>query len=220
MPRPAANPPRTFPRVRPGPSPPRKPHAPMAAVPVSAGPAAPAPAGREVPRPLFGTPQPLANLSRDGNTHSLLFGYALWAAAPLSALIGAGVYRFYYGKKVTGLIWLLTGGLLGVGWVVDLFLMPRMEERAAREYAPGPFDYNLAWLLNGLPFLGLFGVHRFYLGKWVSGIVWLLTAGLFGFGWVWDLFTLNEQVDERNRAALGQPREPRLEGEGLFGIGW
>jgi hypothetical protein len=40
------------------------------------------------------------------------------------------------------------------------------------------------------------------LGKWGTGILYLLTAGLFGIGWVYDFLTLNTQIDERNRAAL------------------
>ena len=125
------------------------------------------------------------------NTHSAAVGYVLW-------IFGfTGAHRFYFGKPVSGTIWLFTAGLCGIGWLVDLFLIPGMDRRADLRYAAGPFDYTVTWILQ--TFLGLFGVHRFYLGKWVSGLVWLLTGGLLGLGWLYDYWTLNEQVDERNR---------------------
>ena len=47
-------------------------------------------------------------------------GYILW----LACLFGfCGIHRFYAGKWVSGAIWLLTGGLCGVGQFIDLFLM-------------------------------------------------------------------------------------------------
>ena len=64
-------------------------------------------------------------------------------------------------------------------------------------FAAGRIDYSLAWLL--LTFLGLFGIHRFYLGKWPTGLLYLLTAGLFGLGYLYDYWTLNGQIDEINR---------------------
>ncbi|MDD4210993.1 MAG: TM2 domain-containing protein [Clostridia bacterium] len=39
-------------------------------------------------------------------------------------------------------------------------------------------------------FLGILGVHRFYAGKIGTGILWLLTGGLFGIGWIVDILLI------------------------------
>ena len=52
----------------------------------------------------------------------------------------------------------------------------------------------------GETFLGPLGLHRFYMGKWISGILYLLTGGLFLIGWIYDFWTLNEQISEGNQA--------------------
>lgn len=129
-------------------------------------------------------------------THSIVIGYIVW----IFGFFGA--HRFYYGKQISGTIWFFTLGLLGVGWLIDLFLIPGMDRRAQMRFTTGPVDYTIAWIL--LTFLGLFGIHRFYLEKWFTGIIYLLTGGLFGIGWLYDLWTLNEQVDLYNRRAAHQ----------------
>jgi len=124
-------------------------------------------------------------------THSVAIGYILWIFGFL------GAHRFYYGRQITGIIWMFTLGLFGIGWLIDAFLIPSMARDASRRYAIGPFDYSLAWILQ--TFLGPFGIHRFYLGKIGTGLLWLFTAGLGGVGYVYDYLTLNAQVDEANR---------------------
>ena len=34
-----------------------------------------------------------------------------------------GVNRFLRGKPVHGVIWLITGGIFGIGWIVDIITM-------------------------------------------------------------------------------------------------
>lgn len=124
-------------------------------------------------------------------THSKAIGYILW-------IIGfTGAHRFYYGKPISGAIWFFTFGLFGVGWLVDLFLIPGMDRQADARFTVGSYDYTVAWILQ--TFLGALGIHRFYMGKVGTGLIWMLTGGLFFVGWLYDFCTLNEQVDELNQ---------------------
>ncbi len=129
-------------------------------------------------------------MTANEDTHSKVVGYALW-------ILGfTGAHRFYYGKPVTGTIWFFTLGLLGIGWLIDLFLIPSMDRQADLRFRPGRIDYSVAWVL--LTFLGLFGIHRMYMGKWFTGILYLVTLGLFGIGYLYDYWTLNDQIAIEN----------------------
>jgi TM2 domain-containing membrane protein YozV len=132
-------------------------------------------------------------MNANGDTHSKIVGYILW-------IFGfTGAHRFYYGRPLSGPIWFLTLGLLGIGWLIDVFLIPGMDREADLRFRAGRIDYNIAWLL--LTFLGLLGLHRMYMGKWISGIVYLCTAGLLGIGYLYDFWTLNDQITIVNASA-------------------
>ncbi len=129
-------------------------------------------------------------------------GYVLW-------LFGfTGAHRFYYSRPISGTVYFLTFGLLGIGWLVDLFLIPSFQRQAEADvlssgqrrsdprFAEGWVNDSTAWIL--LTYLGVFGVHRMYLEKWFTGILYLLTGGVFGLGYLYDFWTLNDQIDKAN----------------------
>ena len=124
------------------------------------------------------------------DTHLKSVGYILW-------LFGfTGSHRFYFGKPISGTIYFFTFGLLGIGWIIDLFLIPSLDRQADLRFQTGNIDYTVAWVL--LTFLGFFGIHRMYMDKWITGFLYLLTGGGFGLGYLYDFWTLNDQITVLN----------------------
>ena len=98
------------------------------------------------------TSQVPTDQDHDGYREGL--GYGLWCGW----LIGfAGLHRFYLGKPITGIIWFLTLGLLGIGQIYDLVTMKRLVRNAniRHGYLPHPrwaAELNrLAQSPSGLP---------------------------------------------------------------------
>jgi hypothetical protein len=60
--------------------------------------------------------------------------YGLWCLS----LIGiCGIHRVYNRKPFTGVLWLVTFGLCGIGQLVDLLLIPGQVEASNRQLGPG-----------------------------------------------------------------------------------
>jgi TM2 domain-containing membrane protein YozV len=129
-------------------------------------------------------------MQREENTHSLAIGYLLWIFGFM------GAHRFYFGRPISGTIYFLTLGLLGFGWLIDLLLIPSLDRAADSEFKPGALDYNICWIL--LTFLGVLGIHRFYMGKVFTGLLYLCSGGLLTIGILYDYWTLNDQVSSLN----------------------
>lgn len=76
----------------------------------------------------------------------------------------------------------------------------------------------IAYLLWAVGGLGTLGLHRFYLRRYGTGVLWLLTGGLFGFGAIVDLFRIPTMVretaiEEDERELLSEAVAPVVESQ-------
>ncbi|XP_048250949.1 uncharacterized protein LOC124117629 [Haliotis rufescens] len=125
----------------------------------------------------------------------------------LAVVLGLlGAHHFYLRRTGFGVVYFFTFGLLGVGYVVDLFRLPCLVKEANRRsenphHVPDKTlcDAYVLWFP-----MGLLGFHLFYLGKPGQGVLYLLTFGLCGIGFLVDLFRIPSLVEAANQC----PREP------------
>jgi TM2 domain len=88
------------------------------------------------------------NPDGENTLHSKPTSYLLWAGWLLGF---GGLHRFYLGKPVTGAIWFLTWGLLGIGQIVDLFRLPRMVREHNLKLLREEGEMRHALLASGRP---------------------------------------------------------------------
>jgi len=62
------------------------------------------------------------------------------------------------------------------------------EARAAQIAGASPKSRLVTFLL--CLFAGIFGAHRFYIGRWFTGILYIPTAGFFAIGWLIDMILI------------------------------
>lgn len=58
------------------------------------------------------------------------------------------------------------------------------------------------YILLGMGLIGLCGLHRIYLGKIGTGLIWFFTFGLLGWGQIYDAFQLGKKIDEHNQMVV------------------
>ena len=76
----------------------------------------------------------------------------------------------------------------GCGTVNYIRDQAKAESRAREPLQPAQKKRSTVLLL--CIFLGGFGAHRFYVGKVGMGILYLLTGGLCGIGWIVDIIQI------------------------------
>ena len=93
------------------------------------------------------------------------------------------------------------------GWDAERPEQAPPQNRTRREPPPTPRRTGPPSERNRLTtfllclLLGSFGVHRFYVGRVGSGIVWLMTGGVLAVGWIYDLVMIatGEFQDEEGK---------------------
>ena len=63
-------------------------------------------------------------------------------------------------------------------------------------------NLTTAYLLWALGFFGLFGLHRIYLGRPVSGVIWFFSFGILFVGQFVDFFLIPDMVKARKNELL------------------
>lgn len=64
-------------------------------------------------------------------------------------------------------------------------------------------DPGLAYVLWIAGLFGMCGIHRFYLGRWGSGLLWLFTGGLCFVGQFVDLIMMRRMIDDAKNGGGG-----------------
>lgn len=67
--------------------------------------------------------------------------FALWCGGFFCV---CGLHRFYLGRTGSGFLWLFTLGLLGIGQLVDLFLLGKMVREENLLRSAGGFGHNVS----------------------------------------------------------------------------
>lgn len=165
-----------------------------------------------VPGPVVNPAYPVGTLtSIPREKKSIIEAYLLWL---IFGLLGA--HHFYLRRTEFGIVYFFTFGLLGCGWLIDMFRMPYLVSETNKKvmdaFQVKKKNISDAYTL-WFPF-GLLGFHHFYLGNVIMGILYFFTLGLFGIGWLIDLVRIPYMVKAANE------RDPFVRQEKSVGLAY
>ncbi|KAK3761712.1 hypothetical protein RRG08_016144 [Elysia crispata] len=122
-----------------------------------------------------------------------------------------GAHHYYLKRTGWGILYTVTIGLLGTGWILDWFRIPFLLRRTRSETERMEKTLDDAYVL-WFPW-GFLGLHQFYLGRRKWWIIYLLSLGVFGIGWLMDGVRLPFLLKAINaaRVANQSTEEPEID---------
>lgn len=107
-----------------------------------------------------------------------------------SAIVIGNMNRLRDDETMVGIFFIVFPFALFLSLLVGPRLLAAQDAQPAMP--PGVSKYKRLWaaLLTAPLLIGVGGIHRFYVGKIGSGIVWLLTCGMFGVGQIVDFILI------------------------------
>ncbi|CAC5406608.1 unnamed protein product [Mytilus coruscus] len=112
-------------------------------------------------------------------------------------------HHFYLRNFSLALLYLVTFGVYGIGWVLDGFFMPSLVEQSnTKEKFSTDLEILKTYLIAASPF-GILGAHQYYSGRKLWGLSYTLTLGGLGIWWLFDLFRISAIVHRRKQWKVG-----------------
>ncbi|KAK0053150.1 hypothetical protein Bpfe_017527 [Biomphalaria pfeifferi] len=134
--------------------------------------------------------------------------YTLWF--PFGLL---GFHHYYLGNYAWGAVYTFSGGIFGIGWLVDSIRMPWLVKAANERIVSNPIERNEKNLCPayalGLTPIGILGGHHYYLNRPLWGVLYTLTLGMVGVGWLFDWIRMPYIVARVNEEVRGK-RPPNV----------
>jgi len=114
-----------------------------------------------------------------------------------------GLHQYYVKRYLFGFFYTFTGGLCGIGPLVDLFRMKKYVNEANEPSiilgVRNPQKKNLVDAYQLWFPLGWLGLHHIYLQNYLKAFAYFLSFGIWGFGFLLDGFRMKRLVEEANK---------------------